>query len=143
MKRLKCPECGNVVEVEEREKPVCDSCGFGGKKKSKAEIQQSGKGMFEFKGKGLSFFWLLLWTSFLTSITIGIFFPWAYCARLRWGAKNLYYNGKRMQFKGDGLDLLGQWLLMLLLIIITLGIYTPWAYCRIMRWTAEHTSFEE
>ncbi|PKK86160.1 MAG: hypothetical protein CVT48_02330 [Thermoplasmata archaeon HGW-Thermoplasmata-1] len=34
-KRVKCPKCGTIVEVEEGAKPVCHSCGFGGQAKSK------------------------------------------------------------------------------------------------------------
>lgn len=41
-------------------------------------------GKFEFKGTGLGYLWLFIWTTFLLIITLGIFYPWAVTARKRW-----------------------------------------------------------
>ena len=100
-------------------------------------------GDFKFKGQGLSFLWLQLWTSFLVVITAGIFFPWAYSAQQRWEARHTYVNDKRLVFKGTGAGLFGNWLLVSFLSVITLGIYSPWAYCRIMRWKANNLHIVE
>ena len=42
------------------------------------------RGVFEFRGSGFGYIWLLAWTLFLSVITGGLFFPWAYSAQQRW-----------------------------------------------------------
>jgi uncharacterized membrane protein YjgN (DUF898 family) len=98
---------------------------------------------FEFRGSGLGYFWLFLWTSFVSIITLGLFFPWAYSAQQRWIAANTCVGGRRQAFVGSGLGLLGHWLLILLLTFITFGLYMPWAYCRLKRWEVENTVFAD
>ncbi len=100
-------------------------------------------GNFEFKGHGLSYFWLALWTMVITIITIGLFWPWAYSARQRWIAERSYIDGKQLTFKGTGIGIFGTFLLIMLLTIITFGIYGPWAYCRIKRWQFNNLYFAE
>lgn len=98
---------------------------------------------FSFRGSGLGCFWLFLWTSFLSMITLGLFFPWSYSAQQRWIAANTYLDGRRQAFVGTGVALLGHWLLILLLTILTLGLYLPWAYCRLKRWEVDNTVFAD
>jgi len=100
-------------------------------------------GNFEFKGKGLGFWWLMIWTGFLTIITIGLFWPWAYSAQQRWLTEHTYIDGKQLVFKGTGIGLFGTWLLVVFLSIITLGIYAPWGYCRIKRWQVNNQYFAD
>ena len=100
-------------------------------------------GEFEFKGKGLSYLWLMIWTSVLTVITFSIFWPWAYSAQQRWIAERSYIDGKQLMFKGTGIGLFGTWLLVLFLSIITIGIYAPWGYCRIKRWQFNNLYFAD
>jgi len=38
---------------------------------------------FEFDGSGFGYLWLCIWTTVLTVITCGLFFPWAYSAQQR------------------------------------------------------------
>ena len=52
------------------------------------------RGVFEFRGSGFGYIWLLAWTLFLSVITGGLFFPWAYSAQQRWIASNTYLNGQ-------------------------------------------------
>ena len=100
-------------------------------------------GNFEFRGQGGELLWLSIWTGFLTTITIGIYFPWAYCRRQEWIAANTYIEGKRLQFHGTGSELFGNWLVIALLSTITLGFYLPWGYCKLERWRNKNTSFAE
>lgn len=95
--------------------------------------------IFEFRGSGLGYIWLLIWTTVLSFITGGIFFPWAISAQLRWIAANTFLNGRPLQFVGTGLGFFFQWLLILIPTLITLGIYAPWGYCRFKRWELENT----
>lgn len=98
---------------------------------------------FEFRGSGLGYFWLLIWTSVLTIITFGLFFPWSFSAQQRWIASNTYVNDRQLVFNGTGLAFLGHWILILILLIITIGIYIPWAYCQVKRWEVENTDFAD
>jgi len=101
------------------------------------------KGNFEFKGTGLGFLWLYIWTCVLTLLTIGLFFPWAMSATQTWIAKNTYVDGKQCTFKGTGVGFFGNWLLILILTLITIGIYAPWGYCRVKKWIVNNTYFAE
>jgi len=100
-------------------------------------------GKFEFRGKGGSFFWLFIWTTFLTIITLGIFFPWSIVAQLKWLAANIFIDGKRLCFKGTGGGYVANWILIMVFSIITLGIYIPWGLVRIYRWVLSNTYFAD
>lgn len=99
--------------------------------------------MFEFRGSGFGYIWLLIWTTFLSIITFGLFFPWAYSAQQRWVAENTFIDGRQLIFNGSGLAFLGHWIVIMLLSIITLGLYIPWAYCQLKRWETENTTFAD
>ncbi|AEV28838.1 putative membrane protein [Sphaerochaeta pleomorpha str. Grapes] len=98
-------------------------------------------GRFEFRGTGGSYFWLCIWTTVLTTLTLGLFYPWAECAVQKWKAKNTYIENKQLVFKGTGGGLFGTWLLIIILCIITLGIYIPWGFCRLERWKTNNLYF--
>lgn len=100
-------------------------------------------GNFEFKGLGGSFLWLAIWTSILTSITLGIYGPWAYCHKKRWLAANTYIDGQQLVFKGTGGSAFGLFLLVFFLSLITFGIYIAWGYCRIQRWLQSNTYYAD
>lgn len=38
---------------------------------------------FVFVGSGLGYLWLLVWTTVVSLLTVGLFFPWAYSAQQR------------------------------------------------------------
>lgn len=54
---------------------------------------------FEFDGSGFGYLWLCIWTTVLTVITCGLFFPWAYSAQQRWICSNTYVNGSSCVLK--------------------------------------------
>ena len=101
------------------------------------------KGTFEFRGSGLGYLWVLLWTFLATFFTLGLFFPWAYSAQQRWIAANTYVNGRQLAFLGTGVSFFFNWLIILVLTTITLGIYTPWGYCMLKRWETNNTVFAD
>ena len=84
---------------------------------------------FEFDGSGFGYLWLCIWTTVLTVITCGLFFPWAYSAQQRWICSNTYVNGRQLRFEGTGFGFFFQWLLIMVLTTITFGIYIPWGFC--------------
>lgn len=96
---------------------------------------------FAFTGGGFGYFWLMLWTTVVTAITLGLFFPWAYSAQQRWICRNTYVEGRQLKFVGTGFGFFFQWLIILVLTTITFGIYAPWGYCQFKRWETENTRF--
>jgi uncharacterized membrane protein YjgN (DUF898 family) len=100
-------------------------------------------GKFEFVGKGGSYFWLCVWTAVLTFLTLGIFFPWAYCARQKWTILHTVIDGNQLTFRGTGGGFFGTWLLIVILSLITFGLYIPWGYCRFQRWVTNNTYFAD
>lgn len=100
-------------------------------------------GKFEFKGKGLSYLWLSIWTGLLTMITLGLLWPVAYAAQQRWIATNTLIDDKQLVFKGSGLGIFVVWLKIVLFSILTLGIYAPWGWCNIKRWQVNNLYFAD
>ena len=100
-------------------------------------------GSFQFKGSGLSYWWLAFWTTILTVVTLGIFWPWAYCAKQKWVAKNTYIDGKQLVFKGSGAGIFATWLLIVVLSVVTLFLYAPWGACRIKRWQINNLHYAD
>ncbi len=84
--------------------------------------------------------WKLL-GSIITTITLGICFPWAYCMVYGWEAKHTVVDGKRLRFDGTALQLFGNWIKWLILTIITLGIYSFWLQIALRKWKTKHTHF--
>ena len=79
--------------------------------------------------------------SFITLITLGICYPWAFCMVYRWEAKHTVINGRRLAFDGTAFQLFGSWIKWLLLSFITLGIYTFWLGIKLKKWKVKHTRF--
>ncbi len=97
---------------------------------------------FSFTGSGLGCFWLLLWTFALTTLTCGLFYPWAYSALQRWQCRHTLVEGRQLAFVGTGMGFFWQWLLIMLFTALTCGLYTPWGYCRLQRWKADNIRFQ-
>jgi uncharacterized membrane protein YjgN (DUF898 family) len=79
--------------------------------------------------------------AFITLITLGICYPWAFCMVYRWEAKHTVINGRRLVFDGTAFQLFGSWIKWLLLSFITLGIYTFWLGIKLKKWKVKHTRF--
>ena len=86
--------------------------------------------------------WSLL-GALITTLTLGICFPWAFCMVYRWEAKHTVINGHRLEFDGTAAQLFGKWILWLLLTIITVGIYGFWLNIKLKKWKAKHTHFAD
>ncbi len=85
-----------------------------------------GNGRYYFDG-GL--FQLIGWQilGFLvTTLTLGICFPWAITMIYSWEAKHTVLDGRRLRFKGSAIGLFGNWIKWLILTYLTLGIYSFW-----------------
>lgn len=84
--------------------------------------------------------WKLL-GGLITTITLGICYPWAFCMIYSWEAKHTVINGKRLKFDGTAVQLFGNWIKWLLLTIITFGIYGFWLNIALTKWKTKHTHF--
>lgn len=80
--------------------------------------------------------------SFLIStLTLGLAYPWMLCMVQRWETKHTVIHGRRLKFTGHGHQLIGKYLLWLLLTIITLGIYSIWLGLGMKKWVVKHTIY--
>ena len=79
----------------------------------------------------------------VTTLTLGICYPWAICMIYRWEAKHTVINGRRLKFTGTATQLFGNWIKWLLLTIITFGIYGFWLNIKLVKWKTKHTEFAD
>ncbi len=87
---------------------------------------------------------LIGWTllgMIITTLTLGICYPWALCMVYKWQIDHTVIEGKRLEFTGSAWSLFGQWIKWLLLTIITLGIYGLWLGIALEKWKVENTKF--
>jgi uncharacterized membrane protein YjgN (DUF898 family) len=96
---------------------------------------------FAFDGGAGTYVGTGLLAFFITVLTLGICYPFAYVLRERWRARHSYIEGRQLVFTGRALGLFGNWLKWFFLIIITLGIYSFWVGPRLYRWKWENTSW--
>ncbi len=98
------------------------------------------KGNCEFKGTGGQYFPTFFIHLFLiSSVTFGIYMPWAWVRLLKLRASHTLINAKPVSFTGTGGQLLGLAIVQGLLTIVTLGFYGPWAICKYCAWRAGNT----
>jgi uncharacterized membrane protein YjgN (DUF898 family) len=98
-----------------------------------------------FQGSGGELFVTFLVGGLLTSITLGIYFPWFLCKLARYVTANTTLGPTRkgelrVEFTGTGGELFVTYLLGALLTGITLGIYAPWFYCKLFKFFADNMS---
>ncbi|MCP4683259.1 MAG: DUF898 family protein [Desulfobacterales bacterium] len=100
-------------------------------------------GKCDFRGTGGQYFAAVFIHLFLIStVTFGIYIPWAWVRLFKLKASHTVIRGRPVQFKGTGGQLLLLSLVNGLLIMITLGIYCPWAICKIIEWKTRNTLVE-
>ena len=78
----------------------------------------------------------------VTTVTLGICYPFAICWLYGWEAKHTVINGKRLKFVGTAGGLFGTWILCWLLTIVTIGIYGFYIPIKIKKWKESNTFFE-
>lgn len=96
-----------------------------------------------FSGGLLGLFVINFVTSFLSTLTLGIAYPWLYVWQSNWFAKHTTYNGRKLLFVGKGGQLFGLILKWFLLTIITLGIYGLFIPVKLLKWKTENTHFAD
>jgi len=96
---------------------------------------------FSFRGKTEDFLRLFLTGSFLTVITLGLYYPFFAAQRQGFMVSHSYFGSRKFDFDGEGRDLFKPFLLALLLTLPTLGMYWYWFLAKKQRFFWEHTSF--
>ncbi|MEH7481472.1 DUF898 family protein [Neobacillus drentensis] len=79
----------------------------------------------------------------VTTITLGICYPWAITMILAWKTRHTVINGRRLEFTGSAIGLFGNWIKWWVLTIITLGIYSFWLFIAMEKWKVKHTVFAD
>ncbi len=97
---------------------------------------------FSFDGGAGTFLGTAIVAFLITSLSLGLAFPWAVVLKQQWIAKHTTINGKRCKFIGSGAGLFGLWIKWFFLLIITIGIYGFWIAPELQKWIVEHTEFE-
>lgn len=98
-------------------------------------------GRFTFDGGAATYLGTALLGFLITTLTLGICYPFSVVLMQRWRAKHSYIEGRQLVFTGTAIGLFGLWIKWFLLSVITFGIYLFWVMPRIEQWKWEHTDF--
>jgi uncharacterized membrane protein YjgN (DUF898 family) len=96
---------------------------------------------FSFRGQVVEFIKLFLLGSLLTTITLGLYYPFFDTRRQGFLVSHSYFGGEKFSFDGQGRDLFGRYVLAILLTLPTLGLCWFWFFARKQRYFWEHTVF--
>jgi uncharacterized membrane protein YjgN (DUF898 family) len=96
---------------------------------------------FSFRGEGWDFIKVFGLGSILSTITLGLYFPFFDAKRYDFMVSRSYFGSGRFGFDGRGKDLFRPFLLAILLTVPTLGLYWFWYWARRQRYYWEHTTF--
>ena len=84
---------------------------------------------------------LWTWCTFLTAVTLGLFYPIYVVRRQDFMTRHMWFGSQRFGFDGRGRDLFWPFVGMVLLLPVTLGLSWFWFSARKLRYFAAHTSF--
>lgn len=96
---------------------------------------------FTFDGGAATYVGTAILGFLITSLTLGICYPFAVVLMERWRCKHTFIDGQQLVFNGSAVGLFGRWILWLLLSIITLGIYLFWVAPKLQHWKTVNTGF--
>jgi uncharacterized membrane protein YjgN (DUF898 family) len=84
--------------------------------------------------------WSLL-GALVTTVTLGLCYPWALCMVYGWKINHTVIEGRRLRFTGTATSLFGSWAKWLLLCVVTLGVYSFWLGIALEKWKVSHTTY--
>jgi uncharacterized membrane protein YjgN (DUF898 family) len=96
---------------------------------------------FSFRGQVRPFIGIFVAGSILTSLTLGLYYPFFVTRRQEFMVSHAYFGSRKFDFDGRGWDLFRPFLLMILLFLPTLGLAWFWFSARRQRYFTEHTRF--
>ncbi len=94
---------------------------------------------FSFRGEKWDFLKIFAFGSFLSTITLGLYFPFFDAKRYEFMVSQTYFGNRKFSFDGRGKDLFRSFLFALLLTLPTLGFYWFWYWAKRQRYYWEHT----
>ena len=92
-----------------------------------------------FDGKTIQLIGVNIICNIITTLSLGLLFPFTVCYKRKWICKHTIINRKKLLFYGNGFSLFGKYLLWLFLTIITLGIYGLWLPIKMLKWQTKYT----
>ena len=95
---------------------------------------------FSFRGQAWEFIKIFGLGSILSTITLGLYFPFFDAKRYDFMVSQSYFGNQKFAFDGRGKDLFRSFLFAVLLTIPTLGLYWFWYWAKRQRYYWEHTS---
>jgi uncharacterized membrane protein YjgN (DUF898 family) len=95
-----------------------------------------------FRGSGFGLAVQFLIVGLLTSLTFGLYLPFAFLQLRTWYLENIEIDGVRLHYQGDTVEYLREVALRFVLTIVTLGLYAPWAYDKVEEWIVAHTTWK-
>lgn len=96
-----------------------------------------------FDGNTWQFIGYTILSALVTTLTLGIAYPWMLCMMQRWEVKHTVIHGRRLKFNGHGHQLIGKYLLWVFLTVITFGIYGIWLGLGMKKWVVKHTVYAD
>lgn len=95
----------------------------------------------KFTGGAFGLFFVRMFVTFITTVTLGLAYPAMVCFYYKWIASHTEINGRKMYFDGKGLQLFGKYVLWGFLTFITIGIYSFWFAVNMKKWIVSHTHY--
>lgn len=169
-KKIKCPSCGTLIDVNESQQCLhCSGCGkyyknphFKGLEEVKevgtaqvvapapvfvpvpvaTPIPVQGSRHSEFNAGLLSLIGLNIVNNIILFFTLGFGMPWVVRREYTWLYEHQVIDDKKLAFEGKAASLFGQWVKWMLLSIITLGIYSFLVPLKEMQWVTKNTHIQ-
>jgi len=95
---------------------------------------------FSFRGGAWGFIKIFGLGSILSTITLGLYFPFFDAKRYNFMVSQSYFGNRKFGFDGMGKDLFRSFLFAIFLTLPTLGLYWFWYWAKRQRYYWEHTS---
>jgi len=95
---------------------------------------------FSFRGEAWGFLKIFAFGTFLSTITLGLYFPFFDARRYDFMISHSFFGNRNFSFNGRGRDLFRPFLVALLLTLPTLGFYWFWFGAKKQRYYWEHTT---
>jgi uncharacterized membrane protein YjgN (DUF898 family) len=94
---------------------------------------------FSFRGEKWDFLKIFAFGSFLSTITLGLYFPFFDARRYEFMISQTHFGNRKFSFDGRGKDLFRPFLFAILLTLPTLGFFWFWYWAKRQRYYWEHT----
>ncbi len=98
---------------------------------------------FSFRGPAWDFVKIFIAGSILTSVTLGLYYPFFDTRRHDFMTSHAWFGNRRFRFDGQGRELFGPFLLAMVLVLFTFGLSLFWYWARKRRFFWDHTTVDD